>query len=828
MNSLHLSDAHRQLLQESTIRSDVAEARGYQTISNSQALPPLFTGRQRERHGLLIPIRNVTGAIATYQLRPDNPRHDARGKAIKYETAAAGRSCLDVPEAVRPYLIDTSERLWITEGCRKVDSGLSNGLRAIVGLTGVWNFRGTHQGGGKALLPDWDFIALNGREVVVAFDSDVMRKDTVRAAIDRLSGVIKLKGGIPRYAIMHDLPNGKKQGLDDFFAAGHTINDLNDLIVDELPDTILEWSDPIPLATPYRPPFPTEALPAIVRDFVEAVAEETQTPPDLPAVVALGAISASVGGKYEILVEGTWTEPVHGQMLCVLDSANRKSSVFRTMTAAIRTHERQRASEDRKAVARWQADRRVREAKLKKLELQAAEIDKPGKSTAADLDLQIAALAEELAVELPPRITRIVADDATAEKLAQLLAEQRGSLAVMSAEGGFFANIGGRYSDQPNLDTVLKGHAGDEIRVDRMGREADYIPRPALTICIATQPETVKELGNVRGFIGKGAAARLWPSFPTSTVGVRKLRSEPVPDAVSLGWNAMITCLIEHAAQLETDADGYPLPRQLRLSASARAVLLQFQEWIEPNLRDDSALGAIKAWGGKLAGAAPRIAGFLHLIDHAHSDEPHAIPVSATTMTHAIGIAEYFAAHARLLYDGLGQHDDLDATRAVLEVIQHLGPEMTKREVYQRLRSRHAFAKAAALDAPLRILEEHSIIRVRREQRHGSIRPSEIIELNPLLNTLNSPKREPTESKSAPIAPIASIEQADTAWLCALEQLSPDMRVDVESIVTELREDGPKAMEAWRRDVEGNADLTDDERVAALLALHLAASKVAA
>lgn len=828
MNSRHLSDAHRQLLKESAVRSDVAEARGYQTISNSQALPPLFTGRQRERHGMLIPIRNVTGAIVTYQLRPDNPRHDARGKVIKYETAAAGRSCLDVPEAARPYLINTSERLWITEGCRKVDSGLSNGLRAIIGLTGVWNFRGSHQGGGKALLPDWDFIALNGREVVIAFDSDVMRKDTVRSAIDRLAGVIKLKGGIPRYAIMPDLPDGKKQGLDDFFAAGHTINDLNDLIVDELPDTILEWTDPIPLDTPYRPPFPVQALPPVVRDVVEAVAEETQTPPDLPALVALGAISASVGGKYEIIVEGTWTEPVHGQMLCVLDSANRKSSVFRTMTAAIRTHERQRASEDRKGVARWQADRRVREAKLKKLEQQASEPDRSGKPKAADLDLQIAAMAEELAGERPPRITRIIADDATAEKLAQLLADQRGALAVMSAEGGFFANIGGRYSDQPNLDTVLKGHAGDEIRVDRIGREPEYIPRPALTICIATQPETVRELGNIRGFVGKGAAARLWPSFPTSTVGVRKLRSEPVPETVSLKWNAMITCLLKHPLHTATDADGYALPVQLRLSRNARAVLLQFQEWIEPNLKDDGVLGGIKAWGGKLAGAAVRIAGLLHLVELAHSDEPQAIPISDFTMTQAITIAEYFAAHTRLLYDRLGQHDDLEATRAVLEVVQHLGPEMTKREVYQRLRSRHAFAKVAALDVPLRTLEEHDIIRVHRVQRNGSIRPSQVIELNPLLNMLNSLNRESDESKSTPIAPFASVEQADTAWLRALEQLSPDLRVDVDSIASELREGGSQAMEAWRRDVEGSADLTDDERVAALLALHLAASKVAA
>jgi hypothetical protein len=822
MSGNRLSDLHRQLLETSAIRSEVAAARGYQTITNPRALPPLFTGQQRERHGLLIPIRDVTGAIVTYQLRPDNPRRDSRGKVIKYESAAAGRSCLDVPASVRPHLLDTSERLWITEGCRKVDSGLSHGIRAIIGLTGVWNFRGSHPGGGKAVLPDWELIALNGREVVIAFDSDVMRKDTVRSAIDRLAGFIKLKGGMPRYVLLPDLPNGEKQGLDDFLAAGHTVDNLIELIVDDLPGTIQDWSNPIPLDTPYRPPFPTEALPPTVRAFVEAVAEETQTPPDLPAVVALGTISASVGGKYEISLEGTWAEPVHGQMLCVLDSANRKSSVFRTMTTAIRTHERQRAAEDRKALARWQADRRVKESRLKKLEHQAAEPDKPGRSQTRDLDLQIAALAEDLATEFAPSITRIIADDATAEKLAQLLAEQRGSLAVMSAEGGFFANIGGRYSDQPNLDTVLKGHAGDEIRVDRMGRDAEYVARPALTICIATQPETVKELGNIRGFVGKGAAARLWPSFPSSTVGLRKLRSGPVPETVRLQWDAMIRHLLEQSASTHTDADGCRLPHELQLSESARAVHLNFQEWIEPNLKDDGALGNIKAWGGKLAGAAARIAGLLHLAENVHTGDPCATPVPGITMERAIAIAEYFAAHAKLLYDGLGQHDDLDAARMVLETIQHLGPETTKREVYQRLRSRRAFAKVAALDAPLRTLEEHDIVRIRREQRHGSIRPSEVIELNPLLNTLNSPNSASHLSAITSIEPFESIARDQTAWLHTLEQLSPEMRTEVQLIAVELRAGGSEVMDAWRRDVDCNMDLSNAERAAALLALRLA------
>ena len=43
-----------------------------------------------------------------------------------------------------------------------------------IDLLGVWSWRGTNSDGGIAALPDWDYIALNGREVYIVFDSDVM------------------------------------------------------------------------------------------------------------------------------------------------------------------------------------------------------------------------------------------------------------------------------------------------------------------------------------------------------------------------------------------------------------------------------------------------------------------------------------------------------------------------------------------------------------------------------------------------------------------------------------------------------------------------------
>ena len=172
-------------------------ARGYETITNRHALPPLFTGNMRVS-GLLIPIRNTQGETVAWQLKPDTDWIGKDGKPAKYLTA--GRTCLDVPAAARPYLRDTEAVLWITEGCKKVDSAVSNDIPCTIGVQGVWMWRSD-----RVTLPDWDDIALKGRPCVLAFDSDVMRKAGVRGALEYLARYLEHRGAVVRYCI---LPQG--------------------------------------------------------------------------------------------------------------------------------------------------------------------------------------------------------------------------------------------------------------------------------------------------------------------------------------------------------------------------------------------------------------------------------------------------------------------------------------------------------------------------------------------------------------------------------------------------------------------------------------------
>ena len=209
-------DRHADMLRASAISADVAAERGYVSVDTKRQLPAAFEDYQRRTPGLLIPVHDTSGAVALWQYRPDRPRGNGRDKLVKYETPGGTRMTIDVPPRIRDQLADPKVPLWVTEGIRKADAAVSAGLCCIA-LLGVWNWCGTNTLGGKTALPAWHDIALNGRRMVLAFDSDVTAKRSVQTALRELAAYLASKGATVDY--LH-LPAGdQKTGLEDYLAA---------------------------------------------------------------------------------------------------------------------------------------------------------------------------------------------------------------------------------------------------------------------------------------------------------------------------------------------------------------------------------------------------------------------------------------------------------------------------------------------------------------------------------------------------------------------------------------------------------------------------------
>ncbi len=226
---LTLLPQHEALLAASGISPEAATARGYRSVKTKTDLRRLgFGPSQLAVPALALPVYSaLTGQVAFSQVRPDDPRVTADGRVVKYETPAKVRMALDAHPFTREALGDPSRPLWITEGIRKADAAVSRGLCCIA-LLGVWNWRGTNGAGGKTALPDWEGIALNGRDIFVVFDSDVMLKPEVHAACDRLGRFLSARGAKVRFVYLPQ-EGAAKVGLDDSLAAGHSVEELTAL-----------------------------------------------------------------------------------------------------------------------------------------------------------------------------------------------------------------------------------------------------------------------------------------------------------------------------------------------------------------------------------------------------------------------------------------------------------------------------------------------------------------------------------------------------------------------------------------------------------------------
>lgn len=474
-----------------------------------------------------------------------------------------------------------------------------------------------------------------------------------------------------------------------------------------------EWEPLVPLsATGDLPVFPVRSLPDWGAAMVKAVAESTQTPPDLAGVVYLGVLAAAAGGRAEVEVQPGWREPVNLYAAPAMPPGSRKSAVFREMSAPLLDAERvlQEAAriEINEAavsldIARKQAEWIIKQAS-KKLQGSAAD-----EAKANAMDAQ--ARADAMTI---PAWPRLVADDATPEALTSLLCDQGGRMAVLSAEGDLFDIMSGRYGRDgqvPNLGVFLKGHAGDLLLVDRKGREPERIEQPALTIVVTIQPQVLLDIARRPALRGRGLLARVLYCLPPDTVGFRRIEVDTVPDDVRGECHRQVKALALSLAEW-TD------PAVLMLTPEARRLLSGYQEEIEPRLRASGGdLADLRDWASKLAGATVRLAGLLHLAGHL--SDGYQRPIEADTMERAIQLGRYFTEHARGAFRQMGMDPVLGNAQVILAWIKRTrASDFSKRELFRGVQSSE-FQKSANLDEPLAVLAEHGYVRLAESPSSG-------------------------------------------------------------------------------------------------------------
>jgi replicative DNA helicase len=481
------------------------------------------------------------------------------------------------------------------------------------------------------------------------------------------------------------------------------------------------WEKPSPLTVVSNPPsFPVAAFPTWLHRFVEEVATATQTPVDLPAVLALGALATAAGGRAVVEVRAGWTEPTNLFTAPVLPPGERKSPVLRTIMQPIVAAERSMVEQVLPGIAEAKARQTVWRDVARKAEQKAA--GAPGTTEREQfLDEAIRAAHEAEGVTVPST-PRLLADDATPQALATLLAEQGGRMAVMTDEGDLFDIMAGRYSGSVDLGVYLRGWDGGSLRVDRKGRPPEYVEHPALTLALAVQPDVLRQISDRPGFRGRGLLGRFLWSMPVSYVGWRDTNPAPVADETRTLYAKQLQALIGSLAEW-TD------PARLTLTPDAHEVVVGYLDKVEPLLRPGERLAGVRDWAAKLAGNTVRIAGLLHLAHHV--PDGWGKTIEASTVSAATEVGQYFTLHALAAFDHMGADETLVDARVVLQWVKGR-QSFTRRDAHRAHQSR--FAKVTDLDPVLDLLEAHGWIRrqpVPEPGPQGGRPPAPVYEVNP-------------------------------------------------------------------------------------------------
>lgn len=514
------------------------------------------------------------------------------------------------------------------------------------------------------------------------------------------------------------------------------ISVVNGVFKPEAPETEPEiWEEPIPFIDHQLPSFPVEVFPHWLQDHIKAVAQSTLSPIDLAANTVLGVISVAVARKIDIKVHDSWQEPLNLWLMPLLPPSEMKSPVVKQYAQVVHDYESELHEKMAPEVERSIQTYDYMKKKLEALKGAAAKVAAgvgPKQKTKSEMEYrhEIEELAEEIR-NFPIKVyPKLLVGDVTAERLASIMADQGEHIGVLSPEGGLIFKLFSRYSKNGdvNLEVYLSSYTGEPYTVDRSGGKSLRLRRPALTMLAVAQPAVLQGLAGKKEYAeyrGKGLLGRFLYSIPKPAVGSRTFSDNfyAVPVAIQSEYERRINALL----QINTGK----VIELIYLEPEAKCEFIAFRKRLEPKLAATGEMSIAPDWGGKLHGQCIRLAGILHMINHAGQGESWKENISLNTMKKAITLCEdYYYPHALAAFSLMGESIKTSPAKMVLDYLLSCD-ELTfkQRDLYRKFRGRIQTVKE--MEEILAVLEEREYVRKLPEKKSRG-RKSILYEITPI------------------------------------------------------------------------------------------------
>ena len=442
--------------------------------------------------------------------------------------------------------------------------------------------------------------------------------------------------------------------------------------------------------------FPIDAL-GPLRDATIAVYQNTQAPLAIAGQSVLAAAALAVQAQRDVMLPAGGRKPLTGLFVSIAESGERKSTVDRLALSAVYQVEKEwRQQSDAERLSYLNA----KEA----WDFSREQVKRANKGDITTLRALLDALGPE--PKAPPHPMLLISDP-TPEALTMHLADGRPFAGVFTAEGGLLIG-GAAFSDESKMRTAALFNTlwdGDPIRRKRIGTGSTFLPGRRCSAHIMLQPVIADELFGKSLFDGIGLTARMLLVAPSSTAGTRLYREVPASSSAILErYNERIRYLLMRPPVTSPDMPDALDPPALQLCPDAKAAWVAFHDECEKAVLPDAALSRIKAFAGKLAEHAGRLAAVLTVFD-----DPNAMEVPLIAMQCGIKLAVHYANEMLRLADGASVPTELRSAQRLLTWWQSVpNSSLHLSYIYQHGPSNVRSANAARV--AIKLLDEHGWI----------------------------------------------------------------------------------------------------------------------
>tara|TARA_R110001592_G_scaffold254940_1_gene518473 strand:- start:5154 stop:7649 length:2496 start_codon:yes stop_codon:yes gene_type:complete len=433
-------------------------------------------------------------------------------------------------------------------------------------------------------------------------------------------------------------------------------------------------NQPISLTTALPPvkPLVAKMLPKGFVGFVTDVSTRLQIPADYIAVCAITVAAGIVGAKVRIHPKQNddWlvTPTMWGGL--VGPPSAMKSACMGAALRPLHDLEKELATAHAEALAEHQLDCELAEDQLKAAKKQAKEI------YAQDRDKAIQTVRDAAFTDAPPNRHRYVINDATIEKIGELMRENPNGLLLERDElSGWVAKMV-QEDYQGDRAFFLECFEGNNRFIcDRIGRGTIEIDNCVLSIIGGIQPSKIAPVirNAIEGTVDDGLIQRfqlaVWPDVQKGWKWI-----DQKPDQIAYAsYRDALYRLHELPGPDQEGASS----TNLRFSKPAQAIYIDWTERVQAEIRSDQLHPVMQSHLAKMPKTVAGLALLFELIDGGHSE------VCEAAIEKAILWADYLVSHANRLYS-LSAGQSVIGAKLILSRRDKLPEIFTSREVQRK------------------------------------------------------------------------------------------------------------------------------------------------